>query len=113
PLADGLSFVPMEYAASRTRDDGALLVSSLAGASSYLPEAVAVNPYDEETVAATLRAALESDGDGRIRAVRERTRRNDARAWLTRFWRSAFAEEVPMYVPAPIDALQMAGLEAS
>jgi trehalose-6-phosphate synthase len=96
PLADGLSFVPLEYAASRTRDDGGLIVSSLAGAASYLPEAHAVNPYDEEATAQALRSVLEGEGDGRMRALRERARRNDARGWLDRFHRAAFGEELPL-----------------
>ena len=111
PLADGLSFVPLEYASSRTRDDGAVLVSSLSGSAAYLPEAIAVNPYDDEATAATLRAVLEGEGEGRVRAIRERARRNDNRTWLDRFHRAAFGEEMPLAVPAGLDvaeAMQMA-----
>jgi hypothetical protein len=43
-----------------------------------------------------VRLSLEGHDDDRIRALRERVRRNDARAWLARFWRAAFEEELPM-----------------
>ncbi len=109
PLADGLSFVPFEYCASRTREDGALIVSSLAGAAEALPEATLVNPYDEETVAATLHAALEARPDearARMRALRERARLRDARGWLTSFWRATWGEDLllpePASPPAPL-----------
>jgi trehalose-6-phosphate synthase len=104
PLADGLSFVPLEYVAARHREDGALLVSTLAGAPAVLPEAMAVNPYDEETVAAGLRACLEGQDEGRMRTLRERVRRQDSRTWLARFWRSAFDEALPFEAPG-IDAI--------
>jgi hypothetical protein len=34
----GLSFVPLEYASSRTRDDGAVLGLVAVGLAAYLPE---------------------------------------------------------------------------
>jgi trehalose 6-phosphate synthase/phosphatase len=111
PLADGLSFVPLEYVAARHREDGALVVSSLAGAQVVLPEATIVNPYDEEAVAAGVRSALEAQDDGRMRALRERVRRHDARAWLGRFWRAAFEEELPIGAAPLLDTLDMS-LEA-
>lgn len=100
PLADGLSFVPLEYVASRHREDGALIVSSLSGAPAALPEATAVNPHDEEAVAAALRGCLEGQDDGRMHLLRERVRRGDSRAWLARFWRAAFREELPFAAAA-------------
>ncbi len=104
PLADGMSFVPLEYAAARTRDDGALVVSSLAGAADALPEAHAVNPYDEEAVATMLHdvlAASPEETTRRMRALRDRVRRHDSRAWLTRFFHAAFGEELPEAIELP------------
>ena len=100
PLSDGMSFVPLEYAATRVRDDGAMVLSSLTGSAEALPEAIAVNPYDEEAVAAAVRGALESEQEGAMRAIRERLRRNDARAWLSRFWQAAFDEDLPTATPS-------------
>jgi trehalose 6-phosphate synthase/phosphatase len=97
PLADGMSYVPLEYAATRTRDDGALIVSSLAGAADALPEAAQVNPYDEDAVAATVHDALEATPEragARMRALRERVMRDDSKAFLSRFWSAAFRTEL-------------------
>ena len=104
PLADGVSFVPFEYLAARTREDGALVLSSLAGAADALPEATIVNPYDEDGVAGALHGALEARPDDarlRMRALRERSRRHDVRAWLGGFWRATWDEALPLPAPAP------------
>jgi trehalose 6-phosphate synthase len=105
PLADGLSFVPYEYAAARTREDGSLVVSALAGAADALPEATVVNPHDEEAVAAAVHTVLEARPEeirARMRLIRDRAREQSATAWLTSFWQSAFGEAIA--VPAT-DAL--------
>ncbi len=104
PLADGVSFVPFEYLAARTREDGVLVLSSLAGAADALPEAMVVNPYDEEAVAATMHAALEmrpEDAKTRMRALRERARQHDVYAWLKGFWKATWSEELNVG-PKPI-----------
>jgi trehalose 6-phosphate synthase/phosphatase len=104
PLADGLSLVPFEYAASRTREDGALIVSSLAGAADALPEATIVNPYDEEAVAGALHDALEARPEetrATMRALRDRARQKDVHAWLSGVWRAAFGAELPVRPAAP------------
>ena len=103
PLADGLGFVPLEYLAARERGDGALIVSSLAGAADLLPEATRVNPYDEEAVAAALHAALEarpSDAQARMRILRGRVRSLDLSACLDTFWRVAWSADRSMALPA-------------
>lgn len=97
PLADGVSFVPFEYCASRTRDDGALILSTLAGAADALPDALSVNPYDEEAVAGTLHAALEmrpEETRARMIALRQRCQRDDVYGWLKGFWRDTWGEEL-------------------
>ncbi len=99
PLADGLGFVPVEYVAARERGDGALIVSSLAGAAEYFPEATRVNPYDEEAVAAALHAALEikpADAQARMRTLRERARAIDLGKCLQTIWKTAFGDEWPL-----------------
>jgi trehalose 6-phosphate synthase len=105
PLADGLSFVPSEYLASRTREDGSLILSTTAGAADAFPEATLVNPYDEEAVAGVLHAALEMRPDEqriRMRALRERARLHDTRRWLATFWQSTWDEqlEIPEVDPS-------------
>ncbi len=97
PLSDGLSMVPFEYLASRTREDGSLILSSLAGAADELREASIVNPYDEEEVAETLHDVLErrpEDTRATMRVLRERARGRDSARWLTSFFRAAWGEEM-------------------
>lgn len=99
PLADGVSFVPSEYLASRTREDGSLILSPLCGAADEFPEAMLVNPYDEEGVAAALHSALEMHPEetrARMRALRARARHQDLNQWLQTFWQSTFGGELAL-----------------
>ncbi|HPM32419.1 MAG TPA: bifunctional alpha,alpha-trehalose-phosphate synthase (UDP-forming)/trehalose-phosphatase [Chryseolinea sp.] len=58
PLRDGMNLVAKEFVASRQNQDGVLILSELAGASSELGEALLVNPVDREEVARSLAQAL-------------------------------------------------------
>ncbi|PMC95932.1 trehalose-6-phosphate synthase, partial [Brevibacterium paucivorans] len=46
PLRDGMNLVAKEYAACRTDDSGALVLSEFAGAADQLTQAVLINPHD-------------------------------------------------------------------
>jgi trehalose 6-phosphate synthase len=101
PLADGVGFVPLEYVAARTQGDGSLIVSSISGTADLLGEALRVNPYDEDGVAATLHAALESrpaEIEARMRSLRETVRAHDLATGLDAYWRAAFGEPMPLPV---------------
>jgi len=59
PLRDGMNLVAKEYIAAQPGEDpGVLVLSSLAGAAEELKEAIIVNPYDMDGVAAGLAQAL-------------------------------------------------------
>ena len=58
PLRDGMNLVAKEFVASRTDDDGVLVLSEFAGAAWELPEALQVNPYDVEGAAEVYYRAL-------------------------------------------------------
>ncbi|HYG19372.1 MAG TPA: bifunctional alpha,alpha-trehalose-phosphate synthase (UDP-forming)/trehalose-phosphatase, partial [Ohtaekwangia sp.] len=58
PLRDGMNLVAKEYVASRAEQDGVLILSELAGASSEMGEALLVNPVDKEEVAQAIYTAL-------------------------------------------------------
>lgn len=58
PLADGMNLVAKEYVASRTDDDGVLMLSEFAGAAAELEDAILVNPLDLNGLAEQLRQAL-------------------------------------------------------
>jgi trehalose 6-phosphate synthase/phosphatase len=88
PLRDGMNLVSKEFVASRTDEDGVLVLSEFAGAASELGEAVIVNPYDVDGMATSIQRAL-AMGPGerrtRMRALRERVRRQDVHAWVDGF----------------------------
>ncbi len=78
-LHDGMNLVAKEFVASRDDERGALILSTFAGASHELSDALLVNPYDVSQLADTIHHALEMSEEeqatamGRMRhVVRER-----------------------------------------
>jgi len=68
-LHDGMNLVAKEFVASRSDDDGVLVLSDFAGASRELIDAVVVNPFNEEQVAEAIHAALEMEPAERRRRM--------------------------------------------
>jgi len=58
-LHDGMNLVAKEFVASRDDDHGVLILSTFAGAALELTDALLVNPYDVQQVAASILQALE------------------------------------------------------
>ncbi|RZU99678.1 alpha,alpha-trehalose-phosphate synthase (UDP-forming) [Spiribacter vilamensis] len=59
PLRDGMNLVAKEFVASQDPDNpGVLVLSELAGAAAELTDAIQVNPYDTDAIAAGLNQAL-------------------------------------------------------
>ena len=88
PLRDGMNLVAKEYVASRIDGDGVLVLSEFAGAAAELPEALIVNPYDVEAIAATLERALEMDENerrGRMMALRAKVASRPVDVWAETF----------------------------
>ncbi len=88
PLRDGMNLVAKEYVASRWDDRGVLVLSELAGAADELAEAILVNPYDLDGVAAAIQRAMQmpaEEQEARMRLLRARVRRGDVRSWAQRF----------------------------
>ena len=72
-LHDGMNLVAKEFISVRDDDDGALILSQFAGASSELRDALLVNPYDIDGVADAIRAAVAmTPEERRARMVRMR-----------------------------------------
>jgi trehalose 6-phosphate synthase/phosphatase len=98
PLRDGMNLVAKEFVASRTDEDGVLILSEFAGAAAELGESVLVNPYDIEGVATAIETALTmppEERKTRMHALRKRVLTADVQFWARSF----------------IDALQSAGSE--
>lgn len=58
-LHDGMNLVAKEFVASRSQNDGSLILSRFAGASQELQGAIIINPYDIEKCADAIKSALE------------------------------------------------------
>jgi trehalose 6-phosphate synthase len=90
PLRDGMNLVAKEYVAARVDGTGALVLSEFTGAAAELPDAYLVNPHDLEALKDTLVRAIDTppaQDRPRMRAMRERVRSHDVRAWATTFLR--------------------------
>src|SRR5919108_373361 len=64
-LHDGMNLVAKEFVAARHDDDGVLILSRFAGASHDLRDALMVNPYDVEDMAAAIHRAVTMPEDER------------------------------------------------
>jgi trehalose 6-phosphate synthase len=89
PLRDGMNLVAKEYiAAQNPEDPGVLILSRFAGAAHECREALLVNPYDPDSVAAAIGQALSmplSERRERHKANFEVLSHNDIQTWAARF----------------------------
>jgi len=92
PLRDGMNLVAKEYVACQVGDPGVLVLSRLAGAAETMHEALLVNPYDIDGVAAVLDRALAMSAEERserMARLREREERLNVHRWLDEFLEAA------------------------
>ena len=83
-LHDGMNLVAKEYVAARENDDGALILSRFTGASHELHDALLVNPYDVEDMAAAIHRAVTLDPEdrrSRMSRMRAHVREHNIFAW--------------------------------
>jgi trehalose 6-phosphate synthase len=83
-LHDGMNLVAKEFIASRDDEQGVLVLSSFAGASRELSEALIVNPYDTAAMASALHRALlmpKHEQRERMRLMRELIRERNVYRW--------------------------------
>jgi len=89
PLRDGMNLVAKEYVAAQDPDDpGVLILSQFAGAAHECQEALLVNPYDPDSVAAAIGQALAmplAERRARHKAMFDVLARHDIQAWADRF----------------------------
>ncbi|EHQ30751.1 bifunctional alpha,alpha-trehalose-phosphate synthase (UDP-forming)/trehalose-phosphatase [Mucilaginibacter paludis] len=69
PMRDGMNLVSKEYVASRTKNDGVLILSEMAGASKELIDAIIVNPNNTLEVCGAIVEALNMDDDEKKRRM--------------------------------------------
>jgi trehalose 6-phosphate synthase/phosphatase len=98
PLRDGLNLVCKEYVASRTEEDGVLILSEFAGAAAEMGEALMVNPYDVKKMAQTMETAIhmpEDEKKRRMRLLRKRCQDSNNIVWADNFinhWEKTLAK---------------------
>ena len=88
PLRDGMNLVAKEFIASRVDEDGVLVLSEFAGAADELTDALVVNPYDVDSVAESIHAALHMPAPERrrrMRLLRARVASGDVQQWTEGF----------------------------
>ncbi|HAX92207.1 MAG TPA: trehalose-6-phosphate synthase [Rhodospirillaceae bacterium] len=83
-LHDGMNLVAKEFVAAREDEQGVLILSTFAGASKELLEALLVNPYDAAGMAHAIYRALNMTNEeqtDRMRLLREMVRDNNIYFW--------------------------------
>ena len=83
-LHDGMNLVAKEFVASRSDENGVLILSQFTGASRELKDAVIVNPYDIEMMADAIYIALNMDSSEkseRMRRMRAAVREQNIYRW--------------------------------
>lgn len=83
-LHDGMNLVAKEFVASHTDDRGVLILSTFAGASLELSDALLVNPYDVQQVAGAILHALEmpeQEQAMRMQRMRRGVREHNVYRW--------------------------------
>ncbi|HEY2461612.1 MAG TPA: trehalose-6-phosphate synthase [Candidatus Acidoferrum sp.] len=83
-LHDGMNLVAKEFVASREDDRGVLILSTFAGAALELTDALLVNPYDVQQLAAALQRGLEmpvEEQTQRMSRMRNSVRENNVYRW--------------------------------
>ena len=83
-LHDGMNLVAKEFVASRDDEQGVLILSTFAGASRELAEALIVNPYDTREMAESIERALAMpavEQRERMRLMRDLVRVRNVYRW--------------------------------
>jgi trehalose-6-phosphate synthase len=83
-LHDGMNLVAKEFVAARDDQDGILILSRFAGASQELRDAIVVNPYDIDDVAAAIHRAVTMERDERrwrMRRMHAHVAENNVYRW--------------------------------
>ncbi|PKK93879.1 MAG: bifunctional alpha,alpha-trehalose-phosphate synthase (UDP-forming)/trehalose-phosphatase [Tenericutes bacterium HGW-Tenericutes-6] len=92
PLRDGMNLIAKEYIASRNDFDGMLIISETAGAASELSEAMIINPNDAQSIAHSIKNALEMTRIERIQ--RNKVLHERLKTYTVQYWASDFMERL-------------------
>jgi trehalose 6-phosphate synthase/phosphatase len=90
PLRDGMNLVAKEYVASRVSQQGALILSELAGAANELGEAILVNPVDKDEMAEAILTSLtmpDHEQKRNMALMQKRLKDYDVIHWVNDFFK--------------------------
>ena len=100
-LHDGMNLVAKEFVASRGDEDGVLILSQFTGSARELTDAIQINPFAIEELAAAIAVAIEmpeAERKRRMRRMREHLSRHNVYRWggkvLSELLRFDFPENV-------------------
>jgi len=100
PIRDGMNLVAKEFLATRTDEEGVLVLSEFAGAAAELDGAIEVNPYDVQGTSRAIGHALDLDREERRRRMvrlRQRVFAADVHGWVSDFLTAL--DERPIVLP--------------
>ena len=86
-LHDGMNLVAKEFVAARDDEDGVLILSTFAGASRELAEAVLINPFDVNETATAMEIAMRmgrEERQSRMSLMRRTVKENNVYRWAGR-----------------------------
>ncbi|PKU22795.1 alpha,alpha-trehalose-phosphate synthase (UDP-forming) [Telmatospirillum siberiense] len=105
-LHDGMNLVAKEFVAARDDDDGVLILSTFAGASRELLEALIVNPYDIRGMGEAIHQGLSMSSDqrrDRMRLMREMVAEYNIYFWAGRMLMDAARIRKRQGIEKPLD----------
>jgi trehalose 6-phosphate synthase/phosphatase len=88
PMRDGMNLVSKEYVASRSNNDGVLILSEMAGASKELNDALIVNPNNIIEIMHTIVEAInmpEQEQQNRMKSMRSVVKKFNIHLWVKNF----------------------------
>jgi len=88
PMRDGMNLVSKEYVASRTKEDGVLILSEMAGASKELNDAIIVNPNNIGDVMEAIIKAIHmpiGEQNTRMKSMRAMVSKFNIYRWVKNF----------------------------
>ncbi|WP_448046313.1 alpha,alpha-trehalose-phosphate synthase (UDP-forming) [Bradyrhizobium liaoningense] len=116
-LHDGMNLVAKEFVSSRDDNAGVLVLSSFTGASREMSEALIVNPYDTEELAAAIKRAMSMPLDEqaeRMKLMRQQVKENNVYRWagtmLVDSARSRTRERILALTPSGESAMPARGV---
>ena len=97
-LHDGMNLVAKEFVASRTDEDGVLILSQFTGAARELTDALLVNPFAVDEMAEAMRVRLEMPAEERQRRMqrmRDAVAANNVYRWAGKILSALLRIEPP------------------